>query len=123
MSHQDDPILSEIRGNEALYRMGIIECLISCLRVALASNDAANATFTPDKKARFRDEMRFKTTAELEKKLYAIQAQNPGLLVDAMKRHGFSFSRDGGGDIKIEYAPATSGIGEYVSPEAFEGAQ
>jgi hypothetical protein len=60
---------------------------------------------------------------ELQRRIEAVSVQNPGLLVEAMRRAGYSIQVDGAGNVGIDVSgdsAMTAGMGRHITVEEFE---
>lgn len=119
--HEEGSVdVAELAGDLEAYRLVVIKTLVACVRITLALNDSARRhVFTKEAEERFRASLRSTPTTELEKRIYAVQAQNPGVLLNALKNEGFDVKIEGD-SVHIDYVEKENPAGRFISKEEFE---
>ena len=122
------PTLDEIREGAApelaaigsvdpgAYRRSLIETLIEVWKLCM--QHPAARFLDPSAAEKFRSELKTLPLADLEKRVMALEEQNPEVLAAAMKKSGFKFTHNADG-MRIELADDNP-TGRVVTREEFE---
>lgn len=98
------------------YRRSLVETLIEVWKLCM--QHPASRFLDAGAAEKFRAELKTLSVAELEKRVMALQEQNPEVLAVAMKKAGFKFTHDGDG-MRIELADDNP-TGRVITREEFE---
>jgi hypothetical protein len=113
-----NPAEAELDSESREYRLEMIRTLAHCFQINANANTQLRAMITTRTRDLFAAEMARLTIPQLEDRIAAVQVQNPGLLLEAMKAAGHNIKRDALGNIEI--GEPTNLAGRYVTAEEFE---